>query len=63
MPYERPESRRAYIAGARAALDSMALTVDPREARAVEEWINVDLASWTDGEPPPAPVTWLKPTN
>jgi hypothetical protein len=63
VSYESPESRRAYIAGVRATFDSVALTVDPREARAVEEWINVDLANWTSGEPPPAPVKWFESTN
>jgi len=61
MSYDSPESRRAYVAGVRAAFDSLFLTADPREARAVEEWINVDLANWTGGEPPRAPVEWLTP--
>jgi hypothetical protein len=58
MRYSAPQSRRAFIEGARAAFDAALVTLDPREARMIAHWIEVDLADWTGGEPPPAPQDW-----
>jgi hypothetical protein len=60
MTYEDPLTRRAYIQGVRDAYESLILRCPPAEAREIEEWINLDLANWTEGEPPPAPYLWAE---
>ena len=58
MRYSEPESRSAFIEGAKAAFDAAITTIDPREARMIEDWIAIDLANWTEGDPPPPPHDW-----
>ena len=50
---------RAYIAGARDAFDYASLFMSAPEALALREWIEVDLAQWSEGQPPASPDSWL----
>jgi hypothetical protein len=57
VSYNNPEMRRAFIAGARVAVDAAILDLSPPVANELEQWLS-DLECWTDGDPPLAPHQW-----
>ena len=58
MTYEDPETRRAYVQGVRDAYETAIPFCRPDRVQELKEWLDKDLASWTRGEPPPAPYLW-----
>lgn len=56
--YDSPELRRAYIQGARDALDSLLIACPPLLVRETEDWIATDLTRWDTGGPPLSPSRW-----
>ena len=61
MKFADPEIRAAYLAGARAAFESIRLELAGPACRELEEWIDGDLATWSGGEPPLPPCEWQLP--
>ena len=57
MRYDYPEERRAFTAGARTAIDAVAIHLQPTHVRELEQWLS-DLGGWTNGDPPLAPDRW-----
>ena len=57
VSYDDPAERAAYVAGVAEAIDAVAIHVEARSARELEEWLR-ELREWTGGEPPLAPHRW-----
>ena len=51
MRFQEPDVREAYRRGARDLYEGIVTDLKPRQARAIEGWLN-ELDSWEDGEPP-----------
>lgn len=60
MDYDQ-RARDAYMAGARETLTAALPSLKATDARAVQEWIEIDLAQWTCGAPPASPADWHMP--
>lgn len=60
MPYDEA-CRAAYRMGVRDAFDAMFLSLSAGEYREMRDWLEVDLAAWSTGEPPEGPHCWPTP--
>jgi hypothetical protein len=54
MNFDDPAIRLAFVSGAREAVESAVINLNPSHARELGYWLG-ELADWTGGEPPPSP--------
>ena len=59
IPYGDPDVRNAFRDGARQMYESLVIDLEPRQERAVRQWL-AELDSWIGGPPPPPPYLWKK---
>lgn len=55
MRFDEPDVRAAYQRGVRDLYESVSGALKPRQAHAIEDWMD-SLATWQEGEPPHSPL-------